>query len=610
MFRNISQARTFGKAAAEPSVLPRPSFLNWQKYEDMKKFNIWREKYFFWLVGNSQEFIDQVRLDVATQLAEEEIGLSQDQNLDKEALINSNYERLKTTTSVLGLLRAREKYVAREFESFTEKNKKLIDGAISLLNEKYLKELNKNIPSEGELNKGFVSDFVRSIAFSQSGGRTRLLSHREIEKALLLYLLGCKGQTIVGYSRDGRQPVFQIGDLLNDNEFGLIATKLGNEYKEIDKIADFCKKGLVIGHKKVSIEPKNTEALVRLWQNKEGYRKEVNKANYDEIACFILEAYEKGQKAVAEAYRVNPRILGKSAEEYVNGTLIPAIEKRLKNDPAARIGAEGDIQSILNMEGRKRYNECVNEVNAIIRNIEGQRISERREDYIYRFLKEVNRQIGTNAEMLKVANPILEKFKIEQESHRLFDDIDGEAYFRGFSPEKQNEFKKIAIDAFFNKLISLSLEERQLLNKEQIKELARSIIDGIRDKKLEELWKRGSVFDIIDISFVNSLTGDEATYFRYLSGADMSRTLEHILREACNSFIGNKKVNNNDVVQKQGMIDDFKEYLNKKDNKDSRTFLAAIEIMASKRNAPHVQSLSRKLKMYFGVPEIKSPTRL
>jgi len=638
----ISQLRAYSQAAVQPAV--KRYNLDWRQIEDMKthdggpKFNIWREKYFFWLVGNSQEFIDQIRLDVATKLAEEEMTLAQDPKLNKEALINTYKERLKATPSVLGLLRAGEKqYVAKEFKSFTDQNRKFIDSAISLFNEKYLKQFNKNIPVEGELKKVFVSDFIRSIAFSQSGGRTRVLSHREIEKALLLFLAGSKihlvaskVQTLVKYTDSTRPGPSQIQFLLNDEEFESITVRLKEEYKEIDKIKDYCERGVVFEGKEVRIEPKQTEAIVRLWQSKGGYKKDVNQANYNEISEFVLKAYKKGKEVVTEAYRVNPRILGKPAKEYIDGILTPAIERRLKNDPAARIVSENEIQAILSRETRKWHGECAADVNAMLEKIKMKR-GERGEQYANRATKEVRRQIGSNIEMQKVAEPILERFMIDQELHQALEDVFGEmpevTLFRGFFGKERDELKDAFRTAFFARFASLTPGERKQSDKAQRLELARSIVQAIREQKYKELRETGSVFDNINIPFVESLTEDEWVYFRRLSYIHQM-TVATILERAYKSFLKQKNYDE-DMIKELGgewkdtvitVINEFKSFLKEEYLKGQRLkeeheagklsmdkylinnteIHAAIDVMASDKHA-HVQSLLSKLKTHFGL---------
>lgn len=335
----------------------------------------------------------------------------------------------------------------------------------------------------------------------------------------------------------------------------------------------------------------------------------IDKNEIDKIEENRKEAYKEGEKVVSNLYREISKKIRKSAKNRIDH-LRMVVDDKLKNNLPARMAAEHLIQTLFDNEIHKKR---ISKVNAILKMQKGIQIRETRGHYAKRICKEVKRQIGLDIELQKVANPMLERFMIMQESLQILEDLFREipeySFFRGFSTKEEDELKRAFREAFLNKVISLKRLERKQLDKTKWRSLANSI----RGKLLSEKYKKlaqGSVFDMINIPFVNFLsqTGSEYLYFQYLPKI-YQKTVATILKEAYNSFLEERgyckrEVDSYSAEKKQEIVDDFKEYfkgkrLDEKGFKDTAVH-TAIDVMACEKD-PRVQRLLRKLKIYFGI---------
>lgn len=389
--------------------------VDWKALEDAKVgdkpiFSVWREKYFSWLLGHSQTFIDQIRHEIATELAEEELGAISESKAPGEQIRNETikkYDNELRNKGVSDLLKG-ESVDTRGWVS--TRNKETFNTVFPTLNTK---------PHYGHWDTELIKDFLGSVAFIGCGGRTRLLTRYELGSAFINYL---KQQSVL--TREAIDNMFFLSDeykssgggsrILGTLElqtaklryldrrnqeikagFDEVLKSLNDEVSIINDLKKQYSTSMVSPeHKKE--RAKEIDKLVELWQRSTGYKKDVvnNEKDKGELEVFIKEAYQAGKAAVDKISSKMPRKPDESLRSYHNRLRI-AIEKELKDNPAAKIAYLYNAAQMIEGTREERKAEIEAKIKSLLEK-DKQRLGERETNYIRRVSEEMKKLFQSN----------------------------------------------------------------------------------------------------------------------------------------------------------------------------------------------------------------------
>jgi len=547
------------------------------------------------IFGYSEEFMKQMRAEIAAELAETEI--SQNPALNRNETIAKYIDQLKDTGASDLLKVRKQSYVGKERKAFADVNRDSVKPAILALNAKYLNKLNKTFPAgDGDEQKAFIKNFVmNSRAFNEKGGRDRILSHEEMEDALINYIVGEADQKYrLNYEQSDTIQHWQL-----------------KEMKTVAELVDFYDKSL-----DMHIDPEKTLKIINLWQEKVGHKKSLlEEKNKEEVDDFLKDAYTDGQIAATEAHSKNPRKAGESVSDY-GDRLINAIEKNLKDNEAAKLAYGNEYYAILFTETSSRDKECLIKVKVMLDGIK-RKENETREEYIKRASEEIRSKLDpSDMAMRDAAHSVLERFasdqRVLQASETIFKAIRAHKIYKSFDDREKRMFNNM----FSNRVGKISSNDQQDLNKVRV--VAQSVLEEVKERKeaaAKEFSKRETQMHQILNQFLSAferdLSENENAYYDSAVYGEDELTLKEMLANKYDSFINsdsnlksflNRSVDRIDPSNDE-VISDFKKYLNK--DEEFRSVLNRIETIGIADS----QNFLTKLRDSFGITVQENPIK-
>lgn len=573
--------------------------VNWVEAEKAG-FSIARERYFSWLVGHSQAFMDQVRSEIAAELADKELAsIPQDRRTEqRDQVVNKYKEALKETTFSSLLKIQKGAYIGEVRERLAAVNAQNAKGAILALNEKYLGAIGKAIPHGTAMTK-FIEGLLdpNSNAFNKAGGRQKVLSHDEMETAIIKYM-----QELGKITSDEAQDVLDKKEL-DEDRIGTMKEKFSDPKKSPIKWT-----GEAVGK---TITEDNVGKLIQLWQCNGRYKKDVLR-NADKVEKFIRDAYNDGQAAVVKVAAENPRKAGETLQSY-EARLKTAIEKNLGNNTAAKLAYGNELLEVLRKEANTKREE-----GTIAVNVELRKITRNQDESVPDFLKRAHSTLMKNVPpyLQDIAGEIFTDFETGYQAIQAWELISPEINFGGWDDQAKGQYKQAFLIAVTSLLIQATAAEKDTSQK--IRNIGAQAVVDIATAETEvqaDFQKRSDTINHIFghgiQNFLATLTDNERGYFDAKANG-RNETMFNILSQAyaafaakdteIQSYLTGKGKTVLDVEQGATIFTSFKNYLSI-EFVPFRQMLALMEQDANGNDDDVPTSVVDKLKEYVNFME-------